>query len=99
MIDLTGSVALITGAGSGLGRSHATYLSQLGAHVIVHDIDPTLIDETVEVTTRQLSDDVAIDYAPDGAVVGIEVLDASEHVFRGDETPAVTLENLIARSA
>ena len=58
-----------------------------------------LIDETVEVTTRQVSEDVAIDYAPDGAVVGIEVLDASEHVFRGDETPAVTLENLIARSA
>jgi uncharacterized protein YuzE len=46
-----------------------------------------LIDETIEVTTRQVSDDVAIDYAPDGAVVGIEVLDASEHVFRGDAPP------------
>jgi uncharacterized protein YuzE len=55
-----------------------------------------LIDETVEVTTRQVSDDVAIDYAPDGAIVGIEVLDASEHVFRGGATPAVTLENLVA---
>ncbi len=58
-----------------------------------------LIDETVEVTTRQVSEDVAIDYAPDGAVVGIEVLDASEHVFRGGGAPTVTLENLIARSA
>jgi uncharacterized protein YuzE len=58
-----------------------------------------LIDETVEVTTRQVSDDVAIDYAPDGAIVGIEVLDASEHVFRGGGTPSVILENVIAQSA
>jgi uncharacterized protein YuzE len=57
-----------------------------------------LIDETVEVTTRQVSDDVAIDYAPNGAIVGIEILDASEHVFRGG-TPSVTLENVIAQSA
>jgi uncharacterized protein YuzE len=58
-----------------------------------------LIDEAVEVTTRQVSDDVAIDYAPDGAIVGIEVLAASEHVFRTGEAPTVTLENLIALSA
>ena len=58
-----------------------------------------LIDETVEVTTRQVTEDVAIDYAPGGAIVGIEGLDASEHVFGKDGTPTVTLENLIARSA
>ena len=58
-----------------------------------------LVDEPVEVTTRHVSEDVAIDYAPDGAVVGIEVLDASKHVFRGGGTPTVTLENLIALSA
>lgn len=58
-----------------------------------------LIDDSVEVTTRQISDDVAINYSPEGTIVGIEVLDASEHVFRGDGTPTVTLENLIARSA
>jgi uncharacterized protein YuzE len=66
------------------------------------DIDALYIrlnDETVEVTTRQVSEDVAIDYAPDGTIVGIEVLDASEHVFRGGGTPAVTLENLIVLSA
>jgi uncharacterized protein YuzE len=57
------------------------------------------IDEPVEVTTRQVSDDVAIDYASDGEVVGIEVLAASEHVFRAGGAPAVTLENLIALGA
>jgi uncharacterized protein YuzE len=58
-----------------------------------------LIDEAHEVTTRQVSEDVAIDYAPDGAVVGIEVLDASQHVSRNGGIPSVTLENVIALSA
>jgi uncharacterized protein YuzE len=58
-----------------------------------------LVDDTPEVTTRQISEDVAIDYAPDGAVVGIEVLDASQHAFRGDGEPSVILENVIALSA
>ncbi|MBN2470286.1 MAG: DUF2283 domain-containing protein, partial [Anaerolineae bacterium] len=40
-----------------------------------------LRDEPVEVTTQRLSEEVAINYGPDGRVVGIEVLDASEYVF------------------
>lgn len=36
---------------------------------------------------RQVSEDVAIDYAPDGAIVGIEVLDATEHIFRENGVP------------
>jgi uncharacterized protein YuzE len=55
-----------------------------------------LIDEPSEVTTRRVSEDVAINYAPGGEIVGIEVLAASEHVFRTGEPPTVTLENLIA---
>ncbi len=35
-----------------------------------------LIEDASEVTTRRLSEDVAIDYAPNGEVVGIEVLSA-----------------------
>lgn len=39
-----------------------------------------LSDEPVEVTTQRLSEEVAINDAPDGRIVGIEILDASEYI-------------------
>jgi NAD(P)-dependent dehydrogenase (short-subunit alcohol dehydrogenase family) len=39
MIDLTGRVAIVTGAGSGLGREHALLLGQRGAKVVVNDMN------------------------------------------------------------
>ena len=56
------------------------------------------VDEGVEVTTQRLTDDVAIDYGPNGAVVGIEILDATENVFSSGSGRNVLLENLTAIS-
>ena len=46
-----------------------------------------------QVTTQRLTEDIAIDYAPDGKVVGIEILDASKYVL-DHKLPRVELENL-----
>ena len=40
-----------------------------------------------QVTTQRLTEDVAVNYAPDGSVVGIEVLDASRIVAAGAKFP------------
>lgn len=55
-----------------------------------------LIDRPVHVTTQRLTEDVAVDYGPSGAVVGIEVLDASANVFCSETERNVLIENLTA---
>ncbi len=46
-----------------------------------------------QVTTHRLTEEVAVNYAPDGSVVGIEVLDASKYLMK-HHRPQVELENL-----
>ncbi len=48
-----------------------------------------------QVTTHRLTEDVAVNFASDGSVVGIEVLDASKYLLKY-RRPQVELENLQA---
>ncbi len=61
------------------------------------DVDALYVrftDEPAEVTTQRLSEDVAVNFDPDGEIVGIEILDASEHVFRSPADRTVEVRNL-----
>ena len=46
--SLEGRVALITGSGGGMGRSHAILLAERGADIVVHDIKQDGAAETAE---------------------------------------------------
>lgn len=48
MIDCSGRIAFVTGAGAGIGRACAVALAEAGARVIVSDIDGSSAKETAE---------------------------------------------------
>jgi uncharacterized protein YuzE len=52
-----------------------------------------------QVTTIRVTEDLAIDFGPNEEIVGIEVLDASQHLDLSKENPLVELENLKSASA
>lgn len=47
-IDVTGQVAIVTGAARGLGRAYALALARAGAAVVVNDLDAAGLEETAQ---------------------------------------------------
>ncbi len=74
MIDFTGQVAVVTGAGRGLGRLYAIELARRGASVVVNDLggtmhgdgaDPSVADRVVEEIARASGAAVASHHSVD----------------------------------
>src|SRR5262245_9981114 len=55
-VDLSGRVALVTGASTGLGRETARALAAAGAHVVLAGRDQARIDAAVATVREQVPD-------------------------------------------
>ena len=52
LFNLEGKVALVTGAALGFGRSFAQTLSEVGADVVIVDIDKAHLNQTEEILQK-----------------------------------------------
>lgn len=90
MIDFTGQVAVVTGAGRGLGRLYALDLARRGAAVVVNDLggsmrgdgsDTRVADEVVDEITRAGGTALASYDSVDNPAGGQAIVDAAVDGF------------------
>src|ERR687898_147523 len=82
MPSLDGKVAIVTGAGRGIGREHALALAEAGARVVVNDLGGSLAGDGADTTPAQsVVDEIA---AAGGEAVAnaddVSDFDAAEHL-------------------
>jgi len=83
MGKLTGKVAVITGAGRGLGRAYALRLAALGAHIVINDIDLNAAREFEEELTA------------DSVAAECEALGVSAISIEADVTHQVEVRSMV----
>lgn len=82
---LDGKVALITGAGGGIGRASALAFAEAGARLAVCDIDATRAEETAHLIQDKRGDAIAFGTdIRDGTSVDLLVVRTVEHFGRLD---------------
>jgi NAD(P)-dependent dehydrogenase (short-subunit alcohol dehydrogenase family) len=77
MVDLTGRVAIVTGAGRGLGREHALLLARRGAKVVVNDLGGSVTGggrsaEAAEAVAREIREQGGEAIANGASVTDVE---------------------------
>ncbi|MFI5046479.1 MAG: SDR family NAD(P)-dependent oxidoreductase [Acidimicrobiia bacterium] len=79
MAEFDGRVAVVTGAGHGIGTEYARQLATMGAHVVLADID----EESAVVATKNLTDE-----GLPASAAGLDIADAEACVATLDRVVA-----------
>jgi len=80
-MDITGKVAVVTGAGQGLGQAYATALAEAGAAVVVNDVNDETAASVVDAITAAGGRAVA-EVVPVGTTAAAErLVDRAVHTF------------------
>jgi len=81
--SLEGKVAIVTGAGRGIGREHALALARAGAKVVVNDLGGSLAGEGTDSTPAQtvVNEIVAAGGAAVASYDDVSNFDAAEHMI------------------
>src|SRR5258708_2519663 len=75
MPNLNGKVAIVTGAGRGIGREHALALARAGARVVVNDLGADLAGHGTDAAPAQLTVDEIVAAGGEAVVDGEDVAD------------------------
>jgi len=83
MIELHEKTVIVTGAGRGIGRAVAGYLAELGANVVVNDLDTALLDSLVENISAQGGKASAVAGSVSDWRFATRLIEAAQNTFGG----------------
>jgi len=84
-MSVAGKTAIVTGAGTGIGRATAQLLAQRGARVVAAGLQPERLRETVEAITSAGGEAVAVDADLSDPEAIEQVASRAQHAFGGTD--------------
>jgi 3-oxoacyl-[acyl-carrier protein] reductase len=84
-MSLAGKTAIVTGAGTGIGRATAQLLAQRGARVVAAGLQPDRLHETVDAITSAGGEAIAVDADVSDPQAIERVAASAQHAFGGTD--------------